>query len=240
MIDPTGHKAEIPPLLDIEGGIQYEEIIIPHPKVLPGQTPAARIDGGEDKISRTTNTIQPFLPTGRYREWYSNGVFRTDDDAAYAFAKEALPMTNADQRESGAVIYKVEVEVVDINNNIVSVDAYTYGDIFTGMHNNIVFNVIVNILAKDFILHSSNDYLSNDRISLAHTHPNCSHGGLSGTERFSTGLISDETVARWYTVDKFYMAESRTGTLYVFDELNTPYEDDILDGLPRTPIVKYT
>ncbi len=108
-------------------------------------------------------------------------LFATSDLAARAFGCEALPLTAADARERGAVLYPIYIRQKDERGSVQHIKMYTYGKIFTGAHNNVVVDVILRYLLWFFVPKS---------ISILHTHPNCT-GHRS--EQFSGG---DELVAR--------------------------------------------
>ncbi|MEX1307440.1 MAG: hypothetical protein AB1Z19_02840 [Eubacteriales bacterium] len=130
--------------------------------------------------------------------------FTSEDLAAHAFGCEALPLTAMDARERGAVLYPVSVQVKSSNGQTRREKMYTYGRIFTGAHNNVVFGVVTRYLLW---------LLMPKTISFLHTHPSCT-GHRS--DEMSKG---DEMVARLWGVDYMYLASPR-GRLYKYDGKN--------------------
>ncbi len=176
-------------------------------------------------------------------DMYPNGVFWTEKDANIAYAQQANPITIADNRETGNIIIKVPVTMEDANGGKYTVNMYTTDDIYEGMQNNVVAGTAARIAAYTM------DPFNPIPISVTHTHPS---DGPNYMTKFSRGLIGDELVARWPTVDNMYVSDVDKGNLMLFDESmpNTifkkldnddykynDYEFDILpDGtLPHTP-----
>jgi len=147
-------------------------------------------------------------------------LFEDEDDAAYAFGQVANPETNKDQKERGAVIREVVYYEYTQTGEMVGKRGYTYGKIYTGQHNR-VFNAAFAALVTP------------GKVSFVHTHPNCSCG-LS-PDKFSTGLISDEGLARLGKINNVYLTTLNTGELLKFDESRTvpPYENTIEYDLPK-------
>ena len=133
---------------------------------------------------------------------YNGKLFLTEDAAATAFGCEALPMTAVDKRERGAIILPVRVRTANETTGRYSrVKLYTYGSIFSGGHNNVIFDVVMRFLI---------DLIIPRTVSFTHTHPFCTG---HKPEVFSPG---DELVAKLPGVRYMYLA-SPGGCLYKYD-----------------------
>lgn len=152
-------------------------------------------------------------------------LFQTEDLAARSFGCEAMPLTAADARERGAVLYPVFVRFRGKDGRFVRKRYYTYAKIFTGAHNNVVADVVLRYLFW---------FLIPKRISFLHTHPACTG---HKPEAFSVG---DELAAKLPGVNFMYLA-SPGGNLYKYDGKKNAKRDangvlileKIYDNMPK-------
>lgn len=152
---------------------------------------------------------------------YPNGIYETQDAAAYAFGKIAIADTCKDYRERGAFIRSIKVKIKDPKG--VTIDkkpAFTYDNIYKGRHNNVVFGFIIRYKLYFFRFR---------KISFTHTHPHCD---CHRSDTFSKGF-GDELVTKLPWIDKMYLISSKSGKLYVYDR-DSEIHEKLID-LPLLP-----
>jgi|GEM_PF-1863993 len=184
----------------------------------------------------------------KFKYWRSNritknGIFETEEDAAYAFGQVANPETNKDQKERGAVIRQVTVYDYSPDGELVGRKAYTYGKIYTGTHSTIFKAAAAALLTPG-------------KVSIVHTHPYCEHINTrkntilchdpDSFSRIDTNAkwyqfskrVGDETVAEWKGVNNMYLSSLSSGELYVYDEAYNAKKPErkVGDGLPQFSI----
>jgi len=146
--------------------------------------------------------IDKFIINRKTIKRYKGKIFKSEEEAALSFGFYANPLTDADSRERGAVIKRIKVNAFnETTNRRKRIDLYTYGKVFTGGHNHVVFGAVTGYIAS---------WIHARRISIIHTHPNCSG---HKPEIFSKG---DELVGKLYGVNYMYLA-SPFGNLFRYD-----------------------